>query len=123
MSTLKKVSALTAVAVAISAPTVFAQRDAGAKISGQFGTGFYTRSAPMYRWTPSYVAPPPVLVGRAPVSPAPQVAQVPTARRSFSVEPNSGAVTGQCVVPSAPASGTPSAVRRSFSYEPAPRGY
>ena len=55
MSTLKKASMLLAVAVAMSATTAFAQRDASAKARGEFGTGLSARSAPTYRWTATYV--------------------------------------------------------------------
>jgi hypothetical protein len=113
MSTLKKVSMLVAVAVAMSATTAFAQRDAGAKMSGQFGTGFWARSAPTYRWTARYVAP-------APVTQAPQVAQVPTERRSFSVEPNAAAPATRCGAPPVAVARVAPTVRRSYSYEPAP---
>jgi hypothetical protein len=122
MSTLKKVSMLVAVAVALAATTAFAQRDAGAKMSGQFGTGFYARSATTYRWTPTYVAPAPVITRTAPVTQAPQVAQVPMDRRSFSLEPSVAPPTMDCVAP-APATAVAQAgptVRRVYSYEPAP---
>jgi hypothetical protein len=123
MPTLKRISAFIAVAVAMSATTAFAQRDAGAKMSGQFGTGFYTRSAPTYRWTPRYVAPAPVVTRTAPVTQAPQVAQAPTGRRSFSVDPNAAGLVPNCVAPSATAARTAPAIRRSFSYEPTPQAY
>jgi hypothetical protein len=120
MSTLKKASMLLAVAVAMSATTAFAQRDAGAKMSGQFGTGFWARSSRTYRWTPNYVTPAPVITRMAPVTQAPQVAAAPTDRRSFSVEPSAGAPAPACVVPPAVVAQRVLGVRRSFSYEPAP---
>ena len=120
MSTLKKVSMLVAVAVAMSATTAFAQRDAGAKMRGEFGTSFYARSAPTYRWTPRYVAPAPAITRTAPVTQAPQVAQVPTDCRSFSLEPSVAAPATGCVAPSAAVAQVGPTVRRSYSYEPAP---
>jgi hypothetical protein len=123
MPTLKKVSLLLAIAVAMSATSAFAQRDAGAKARGEFGTGFWARSAPTYRWTPTYMVPVPVVIPTAPATQAPQVASVPTDRRSFSVEPNAAVPAGGCVGPPAVATRTPPSVRRSFSYEPAPSAY
>jgi hypothetical protein len=123
MSTLKKASILLAVAVAMSATTAFAQRDAGAKMSGQFGTGFWARSSPTYRWTPSYAAPAPVITRTAPATPAPQVAAAAMDRRSFSVEPSAGAPAAGCVVPPAAVAQRAPGVRRSFSYEPAPAAF
>jgi hypothetical protein len=67
MSMLKRVSLLVAVAVGFSATTAFAQRDAGAKMRGEFGTSFYAWSAPTCRWTPGYVAPAPVITATAPL--------------------------------------------------------
>ena len=95
-------------------------RDAGAKIRGEFGTGFYSTpsmpngynySAPVYQSTPA-----PQMVQSAPVvmpaPAAPQVAQTPTDRRSYSVEPSPSA---------APQSAQqPTQVIRRYSYEPAP---
>jgi hypothetical protein len=123
MSTLKKASMLVAVALAMSATTAFAQRDAGAKAKGEFGTGFWARSAPTYRWTATYVAPAPVITRTAPVTQAPQVAMAPTDRRSFSVEPSAGALAAGCVVPPAVVAQRAPGLRRSFSYEPAPAAY
>ena len=123
MSTLKKASMLLAVAVAMSATTAFAQRDAGAKMSGQFGTGFWARSSPTYRWTPSYVTPAPVIARTAPVTQAPQVASTATDRRSFSVEPSAGVPAAGCVVPPAVVAQRAPGERRSFSYEPAPAAF
>jgi hypothetical protein len=123
MSTLKKASVLLAVAVAMSATTAFAQRDAGAKMRGEFGTGFWAPSTPTYRWTPTYVAPAPVITTTAPATQAPQVASAPTVRRSFSVEPSAGAPAAACVVPPSSVAQRAPGVRRSFSYEPAPPAY
>jgi hypothetical protein len=121
MSTLKKVSVLIAVAVAMSATTAFAQRDAGAKMSGQFGTGFYAGSTPTYGWTPRYVAPTPAITRTAPLTQEPQVAQVPTDRRSFSLEPSAVVPANSgCVAPSAAVAQAGPTIRRSYSYEPTP---
>jgi hypothetical protein len=109
------------VAVAMSATAAFAQRDAGAKMSGQFGTGFWARSSPTYRWAPSYVAPAPVITRTAPITEAPHVAA--TERRSFSVEPNVAAPTTNRVVPPMGIATRATGVRRSFSYEPGPVYY
>ena len=104
--------------VGLTAGTVLAQgyRDAGAKAAGNFGTGFHSgaiRSARIYRSMPVYaVAPAPQVVqsmpAPMPAPAAPQVAQAPTERRSFSVEPGQ-----QSAAPAAPQ------VIRSYSYEPA----
>ena len=111
-----------ATVVGVSAGTVLAQgyRDAGAKAAGNFGTGFHAgamRSSPTYRSMSVYaVAPAPHVVRSmqvpmgAPL--APQVAQAPTDRRSFSVEPAEGQVA-----PPAPQ------VIRSYSYEPSASAY
>jgi hypothetical protein len=125
MKSFKLLSMLVAGAVALSATAAFAQRDAGAKMRGEFGTGFWSAPGLTRTYTyrvPAYVAPAPIVVRAAPAVPAapaaPQVAQAPTARRAFSVEPGA-AVT----CPSAPTT-TPAtaqrapAVRRSYSYEP-----
>jgi hypothetical protein len=93
-------------------------RDAGAKIRGEFGTGFYStpttpngyyRSAPVYQWTPA-----PQMVQPAPVMmpAAPQVAQIPGERRSYSVEPSTGAQPQSTQ--------QPARIVRRYSYEPAP---
>lgn len=101
----------------VSVPAALAQRDAGSKIRGEFGTGFSgpTRSRSMtsrsYRYSaPSYarsVAPTVV----APVPASPEVAQGPTQRRAFSANPS---------LESAPAVQSGPTVRY---YEPAPRSY
>jgi hypothetical protein len=105
--------------LALSASSAMAQGywDAGAKASGRFGTGFYSggmRSARVYRAAPVYAAPQIVQTMPAPMAApsAPQIAQAPTDRRSFSVEPSQGQ----------PAASVPAAapqVTRSYSYEPA----
>jgi hypothetical protein len=121
MKSLKFSSTLVAVAVALTATVAFAQRDAGAKMQGDFGTGFWStpRMTRMYR-VPSYVAPAPTVVRVAPGVPAapagPQVAQAPSARRAYSLEPGA-AVTCVPAPTQATAQRTP-AVRRSYSYEP-----
>jgi hypothetical protein len=107
-----------ATVLALTAGTVLAQgyRDAGAKAAGNFGTGFHAggmQSARVYRSMPVYsVAPAPQVVQSMPAPmaapAAPQVAQAPTERRSFSVEPGE-----QAAAPAAPQ------VIRSYSYEPA----
>ena len=113
---------LVAGAMALSATAAFAQRDAGAKARGEFGTGFWSTPHMTRTYTygvRTYVAPAPTVVRSAPAVPAaPQVAQAPTARRAFSVEPGA-AMT--CAPAPAPASATAQrapAVRRSYSYEP-----
>jgi len=125
MKSLKFLSMLVAGATVLSATAAFAQRDAGAKMRGEFGTGFWSTPSVVRTYTyrvPSYIAPAPIVVRAAPVvratPAAPQVAQAPTPRRAFSVEPRA-AVT--CVPPPAPTQDTAQrvpAVRRSYSYEP-----
>jgi hypothetical protein len=125
MKWLKFLSMCVAGAVALSAITAFAQRDAGAKIRGEFGTGFWSapRMTQTYNYqVPTYVAPAPTVVRTAPVVPAapsvPQVAQAPTARRAFSFDPGAAVTCVPAVTP-APATAPPTqAVRRSYSYEP-----
>jgi hypothetical protein len=106
-----------AAACALSAASVMAQGywDANAKASGRFGTGFYSggmQSAGVYRAAPVYAAPQIVRTMPAPMPSAPQIAQAPTDRRSFSVEPSQGE-------PAASASVAAPQVTRSYSYEPA----
>jgi hypothetical protein len=124
MSTFKKASMLIAIAVAMSASTALAQRDAGAKARGEFGTGFWSTPSVTRTFTyrvPTYVAPAPTVVRTAPAVPAaPQVAQMPTDRRSFSVEPNAATAGSDCPIPPVMVTQRPS-VRRSFSYEPTPQ--
>ena len=115
-----KLTLSVAVVLGLTASTVLAQgyRDAGAKAAGRFGTGFHAggmRSARIYRSTPIYsVAPAPQVVRSAPAPMAPQrapeVAQAPTDRRSFSAEPSQAQAA-----PMAPAAPQ---VIRSYSYEP-----
>ena len=114
-----------AVVVGMTAGTVLAQgyRDAGAKAAGNYGTGFHSggmRSARAYRSLPVYAAaqaPQVVQSMPAPMAapPAPQVAQAPTDRRSFSAEPAEGQAAP--MAPSAPQ------VTRSYSYEPSAPAY
>jgi hypothetical protein len=87
-------------------------RDAGAKSRGEFGTSFHTsgtRPARAY-----YAAPAPQFARAMPapmVAPAaPEVAQVPTDRQSFSLEPSQAQ----------PAPAAPQVIRR-YSYEPSTR--
>src|SRR5688572_8527436 len=103
---IKSLLALAAV-LALSASSALAQgyRDAGAKAAGQYGTGFHAGGgwrARSYRAAPSYYsAPAPRIVQSMPapmVAPAaPQVAQAPTDRRSFSVEPSQRLAVPQTV--------------------------
>ena len=120
MRSLKLLSMSVAAVLALTATVAFAQRDAGAKMRGEFGTGFHNsgRSATVY----SYRAAPVVVWTPAPAVPAaPQVAQAPTARRAFSVEPNAAATaTAPCEVPHTAVVPQRSTVRRSYSYEPTP---
>jgi len=109
-----------AVIVGVTAGAAVAQgyRDAGAKASGQFGTGFYAsprRAVTGYYRSARTFAVAPQIVRVAPMprtaSPVPQVAQNPTERRSFSAEP-----TPRPVAPTVPAGPR---VTRSYSYQPA----
>jgi hypothetical protein len=119
MRGLKLLSMAMAATIALTAAVASAQRDAGAKMRGEFGTGFQNNTGAAwvygYRAAPMYRTPAPMVVRRvpsaiAPAAPAaPQLAQTPTERRAFSVEPNAIAVPPQGAT-----------VRRSFSYEPAP---
>jgi hypothetical protein len=109
-----------AVLLGLTVGTVMAQgyRDAGDKAAGHFGTGFYSsgvRSMMNYRPRPVYtVAPAPQVVQSMPAPmaapQAPQIAQAPTDRRSFSVEPSQ--------VQAAPMPAPVPRVIRSYSYEP-----
>jgi hypothetical protein len=86
-----------ALALVLSASAAFADRDAGSKIRGEFGTGFSGRTrsyySPSYR---TYAAPAPTVVRAAPAEPAPAaVAQSPTARRAFSYAPDAQATAPQ----------------------------
>jgi hypothetical protein len=97
----------------IATATAGGVADAGAKMRGDFSGRGLTSSR-------SYSAP--MMVQSVP---APAVAQTPTQRRSFSVEPSQPAVKSPCqphvVAPPAPAGGTaqqaPQTTRR-FSVEP-----
>jgi hypothetical protein len=105
-----------AVIVGLTAGAALAQgfRDAGAKARGEFGTGFHSgggRAMTTYRaMTRYYVAPQVVQTAPAPMAApvAPEIAQAPAERRSFSVEPRQR--------PAAPAA--PRVIRR-YSYQPA----
>ena len=96
MSATKFLLAALVLVTGFGSSEAFAQRDAGAKIRGEFGTGFYSRSRSSTR---SYrYAPPTYARSVAPsmVAPAtPEMAGAPTARRAFSYEPS--------VEPAAPA--------------------
>lgn len=78
-----------------------AQRDAGAKIRGEFGTGFYSRprsSTRSYRYqAPSYTqrVAPSAVIETAP----PETAQAPTARRAFSYEPSAEPAAPAVIAP------------------------
>lgn len=109
-----KFAVLLFAAIAMTASTAMAQRDAGAKIRGEFGTGFHSSPSRVtgdYRGATVYAAPAPQIVQVAPMpaapAPAPQVAQAPSTRQSFSVEPSP-----------APSVIARPQVRRSYSYEP-----
>jgi hypothetical protein len=103
-----------AAVLALAATSVMAQGfwDAAAKMEGKFGTGFYSSSSHAMRYDrsgPVYsVAPAPQMVQSMPAPmaapAAPEVAQVPTERRSFSTEPSDAATAPQVI--------------RSYSYEP-----
>jgi hypothetical protein len=101
-----------AAVLALAAASVMAQgfRDAGAKMEGRFGTGFYSSSPHAMRYDrgPVYsVTPAPQIVQSMPApmaAPAPEVAQVPTERRSFSAEPSDAVAAPQVI--------------RSYGYEP-----
>ena len=118
MFRLMKLMLAVAVVLGLTIGTALAQgyRDAGAKAAGRFGTGFHAggmRAVQTYRSMPVYsVAPAPQVVQTAPMAepPAPQVAQAPTDRRSFSAEPSQAQAA-----PMAPAAPQ---VIRSYSYEP-----
>jgi hypothetical protein len=120
MKSLKLLSMLVAGAIVLSATAAFAQRDAGAKMRSEFGTGFWSTPRVTRTYTyrvPSYVAPAPMVVRAAPAVPAaPQVAQAPTTRRAFSVEP--GATVTCAPAPTPATAQRAPAVRRSYSYEP-----
>jgi hypothetical protein len=125
MSRVIKLMLNVAVLVSLPAGAALAQgyRDAGAKAAGNFGTGFYSggmRSAVRYRSMPVYSAPPaPQMVQSmampTPAPAAPQVAQAPTERRSFSTEPSQ--TQAAPMVPAAPQ------VIRSYSYVPSAPAY
>jgi hypothetical protein len=118
----KLVMAVAAV-FALSASSAMAQGywDAGAKAAGKFGAGFSsggTQATRAYRGARTYYAPQIVRSMPAPMAApaAPQIAQAPTDRRSFSVEPSQGQ-------PAASAPAAAPQVIRSYSYEPAAPAY
>jgi hypothetical protein len=92
---LRALVVLFAGATMLAGNVAFGQRDAGSKIRGEFGTGFYgqNRARAQSTWRggyqPSYrvMAPRIVPENQAPLT-APQVARAPTTgRRAFSLEP------------------------------------
>lgn len=110
------------VAFSLTSSFVMAQgyRDAGAKASGNFGTGFSSgRSNSMsYSYGRSaYYSAPQVVRSMSPamsIPVTPQVAYGSTAVRRFSVEPGQTTVEATPVAPQ---------VRRSFSIEPSTPAY
>jgi hypothetical protein len=121
MKNLKFLSMLVAGAMVLSATAAFAQRDAGAKMRGEFGTGFWSTPGVTRTYmypVPSYIAPAPTVVRAAPGGPycAGRAASgaSSTARRAFSLSPARGDMLRLLLQPSHSA---PS-VRRSYSYEP-----
>jgi hypothetical protein len=109
---LKSILAVMAI-LGLTASVASAQgyRDAGAKIRGEYGTGFHSGARSfvnMYRGRANYyAAPAPQLVQiNAPMAAtaAPSVARAPTTTRSFSVEPGQGESAPQVI--------------RSYSSEP-----
>jgi hypothetical protein len=122
MFRLMKLMLAVAAILGLTAGAALAQgyRDAGAKAAGSFGTGFHTggmRAVETYRSLPVSPAPQVVQTMPAPMAepPAPQVAPVPTDRRSFSADPSRAQAA-----PMAPAAPQ---VIRSYSYEPTARVY
>jgi hypothetical protein len=107
---------LAALASFLPAAPAMAQRDAGAKIRGEFGGRSFAggRSAARRSYGAYYRAPAATIVRRAPIyvrpapvrTESPAVAQAPAQRRSFSYEPGTRAA--------------PAPQYRSYSYEPAP---
>lgn len=101
----------------VAVPAAFAQRDAGAKIRGDYSTRYSTsaRSRSMPAQSYRYSAPfyfrsiGPSVVTRSPANA--EVAQSPTQRRAFSMDPS---VESESAVGTGPAVGY---------YEPAPRSY
>lgn len=101
----------------VAAPAAFAQRDAGAKIRGEYGTRYSTPSrsrsvsAQSYQYSaPLYVrSVGPSVVTRSPANA--EVAQGPVQRRAFSMDPS---VESESAVGMGPA---------ARYYEPAPRSY
>ena len=99
-STLTKASlALFAGATLLGGNVALAQRDAGSKVRGEFGTGFYgqnrARSQATWRgnYRPSYRMTVPRFVPERQLplaAPASEVARTPTGRRAFSLEPGVG---------------------------------
>jgi hypothetical protein len=113
MSRSKLITAGLLLALGVSSvPVAWAQRDAAAKIRGDYGIRsntpsrgrsrryVYRYSAPTYLTAPRMVTPAPA---------SPEVAQAPTQRRAFSYAPST---EGQAAAGSAPA---------AQYYEPAPR--
>ena len=109
----RSLSVAAALALLLTASASFADRDAGSKIRGEFGTGFSGRTrsyaSRSYR---TYAAPAPVVAAPAPGAAAPEVAPSPAARHAFSSAPET-----QGAAPQAAAA----APTRSYSYSYAPQ--
>lgn len=114
-SGLKAVMAFAALGLAASSAMAQGYRDAGAKVNGNFGTGFYSGGRNSMGYTQgrsAFYGTPQVVRSTSPamVMPmAPQVAQAPTTVRSYSVEPGQAMAAPQ--------------VSRSYSYEPSTSMY
>jgi hypothetical protein len=118
-------AALTLVSIA---PAVgLAQRDAGSKLRGEFGTGFSgPRSAVRRSYRTYSVVPAPTIVRAPEAAPAPSAtAQAPTARRAFSYAPQVQAAAPQTYSAPAPRNYdyAPSLERRSRRFEGHVRSY
>ena len=111
MSTTRKLSIIAAIAsIFVASAVSAAQRDAGAKMRGEFGTGFdrrpVARSTMAYR---TYQAPAVAM----PAPRAPLVAEAPQQARTFSYEPRTEVrAPVQCQAQA------PAVNERVFSYEP-----
>lgn len=89
----RSLSVAAALALLLTASVSLADRDAGSKIRGEFGTGFNGRTRSYASRSYSYAAPSQTVVRAAPAPAA--VAQAPAARRAFSYAPDAEAAAPQ----------------------------
>ena len=107
---LKMVAVVAVLGLTASSAMAQGFRDAGAKASGNFGTGFHSNGRNTMSYSQgrsAYYGTPQVVRSTSPAMAMPmetQVAQAPTTVRSYSVEPGQAMAAPQ--------------VSRSYSYEP-----